>query len=215
VNWTWIADQAPLIGRLLGEHVVLSVLPVVFGLVIALPIGVVCARYPGLYGPVLLLTSVLYAVPSLALFIFLIGFTGLTNATVVIPLTIYTLSVLVRNVVDGIRSVPESVRDSAVGMGFGPLRRLLQVELPVAVPLVMAGTRVATVSNISMVSIGALLGFGGLGQLFTTYGIQLNFFTTAIVVGVVLTVTLAVAADALLVGIQRLLTPWVPRGAVR
>jgi osmoprotectant transport system permease protein len=215
VRWDWIASHVPLIGQLLGEHIVLSFLPVVIGLAIALPVGVVCARYRVLYGPVLLLTSVLYAVPSLALFVFLIGFTQLTRATVVIPLTIYTLSVLVRNVVDGIRSVPEPVRDAAVGMGFGPLRRLLRVELPVAVPLVMAGTRVATVSNISMVSIGALLGFGGLGQLFTTYGIQLNFFTTAIVAGVVLSVALAVAADALLVGLQRLLTPWVARGTAR
>jgi osmoprotectant transport system permease protein len=215
VRWDWIAEQMPLIGRLLGEHIVLAVLPVAMGLAIALPVGVVCARYRLLYGPILLLTSVLYAVPSIALFVFLIGVTGLTTQTVVIPLTIYTLSVLIRNVVDGIRSVPESVRDAAVGMGFGPLRRLLQVELPVAVPLVMAGTRVATVANISMVSIGALLGFGGLGQLFTTYGIQLNFFTTAIVVGVVLTVALALAADAFLVGVQRFLTPWVARGAAR
>jgi osmoprotectant transport system permease protein len=215
VRWDWIAEQMPLIGRLLGEHVVLAVVPVVLGLAIALPVGVVCARYRLLYGPILLMTSVLYAVPSIALFVFLIGVTGLTTQTVVIPLTIYTLSVLIRNVVDGIRSVPESVRDAAVGMGFGPLRRLLQVELPVAVPLVMAGTRVATVANISMVSIGALLGFGGLGQLFTTYGIQLNFFTTAIVVGVVLTVLLALAADAFLVGVQRFLTPWVARGAAR
>jgi osmoprotectant transport system permease protein len=215
VRWDWIAEQMPLIGRLLGEHIVLAVLPVALGLAIALPVGVVCARYRLLYGPILLLTSVLYAVPSIALFVFLIGVTGLTTQTVVIPLTIYTLSVLIRNVVDGIRSVPESVRDAAVGMGFGPLRRLLQVELPVAVPLVMAGTRVATVANISMVSIGALLGFGGLGQLFTTYGIQLNFFTTAIVVGVVLTVALALAADAFLVGVQRFLTPWVARGAAR
>jgi osmoprotectant transport system permease protein len=191
------------------------VVPVLIGLVVAIPLGVLCARYPALYAPVLLLTSVLYAVPSVALFIILIGFTGLSTATIVIPLAIYTLSVLIRNVVDGIRSVPEAVRDSAVGMGFGPLRRLVRVELPVAVPLVMAGTRVATVSNISMVSIGALLGFGGLGQLFTTYGIQLNFFATPIVAGVVLTVALAVAADAFLVGIQRVLTPWVPRGAAR
>jgi osmoprotectant transport system permease protein len=154
-------------------------------------------------------------VPSLALFVFMLALTGLTTPTVVIPLAVYTLSVLVRNVVDGIRSVPDSVRDAAVGMGFGPLRRLVQVELPVAVPLIMAGTRVATVSNISMVSIGSLVGFGGLGQLFLTYGIQLNFFLTAIVTGVVLTVALAVAADTLLVGVQRLLTPWVPRGAAR
>ena len=215
MRWDWIAEQMPLIGRLLGEHVVLAVVPVVLGLAIALPVGVVCARYRLLYGPILLMTSVLYAVPSIALFVFLIGVTGLTTQTVVIPLTIYTLSVLIRNVVDGIRSVPDSVRDAAIGMGFGPLRRLIQVELPIAVPLVMAGTRVATVSNISMVSIGSLLGFGGLGQLFTTYGIQLNFFLTAILTGVVLTVALAVAADTLLVGLQRLLTPWVPRGAGR
>jgi osmoprotectant transport system permease protein len=215
VNWDWITGHLPLIGQLLGEHVLLSVLPVVIGLAVSLPLGVACARYPRLYGPVLLLTSVLYAVPSLALFVFMLALTGLTTPTVVIPLAVYTLSVLVRNVVDGIRSVPDSVRDAAVGMGFGPLRRLVQVELPVAVPLIMAGTRVATVSNISMVSIGSLVGFGGLGQLFLTYGIQLNFFLTAIVTGVVLTVALAVAADTLLVGVQRLLTPWVPRGAAR
>jgi osmoprotectant transport system permease protein len=211
VNWDWIVTQTPLIGSLLGEHIVLSVVPVALGLLIAVPVGVICARYPLLYGPVLATTSILYAVPSIALFVFLIGVTGLRPATVVIPLTLYTLSVLIRNVVDVIRSVPEAVRDAATGMGFGPLRRLVQVELPMAVPLVMAGTRVATVSNISMVSIGALLGFGGLGQLFTRYGIALNFFTTAIVTGVVLTVALAVAADALLVGVQRLFTPWAPR----
>jgi osmoprotectant transport system permease protein len=215
MNWVWLGDHVDLISRLLGEHVLLSVLPVLIGLVIALPLGIVCARFPVLYAPVLFLTSVLYAVPSIALFVFLISFTGLTSATVVIPLALYTLSVLVRNVVDGIRSVPAAVRESAIGMGFSPLRSLLFVELPIAVPLVMAGTRVATVSNISLVSVGSLLGFGGLGQLFTTYGIQLNFFTTAITAGVVLTVALAVAADGLLVGIQRLLTPWAPRGAER
>jgi osmoprotectant transport system permease protein len=215
VRWDWITGHLPLIGQLLGEHLFLSVVPVLIGLAVAVPLGVLCARYPALYGPVLLTSTVLYAIPSLALFVFLIGFTGLTSASVIIPLAIYTLSVLVRNVVDGIRSVPEAVRDSAVGMGFGPLRRLLQVELPVALPLVMAGTRVATVANISMVSIGALLGFGGLGQLFTTYGIQLNFFATPIVAGIVLTVGLAVAADAVLVGVQRLLTPWAPRGEAR
>ena len=215
MSWEWITGHLPLIGQLLGEHIILSVIPVLIGLAVSLPLGVMCARFPALYGPVVLLTSVLYALPSLALFIFMLGFTGLTRATVLIPLAVYTLSVLVRNVVDGIRSVPDSVRDAAIGMGFGPFRRLIQVELPIAVPLVMAGTRVATVSNISMVSIGSLLGFGGLGQLFTTYGIQLNFFLTAILTGVVLTVALAVAADTLLVGLQRLLTPWVPRGAGR
>jgi hypothetical protein len=121
-----------------------------------------------------------------------------------------TLSVLLRNVVDGLRSVPESVRQSATAMGFGPLRRLVQVELPIAAPVVIAGTRVATVSNISLVSVGGLIGLGGLGQLFTD-GFQLHQ-TTRIIMGIVLTVALAVVADGILVVVQRVLTPWARRG---
>ena len=140
----------------------------------------------------------------------LINFTGLEQATAVIPLTLYTLSVLVRNVVDGLRSVPESVRQSATAMGFSPLRRLVQVELPIAAPVVIAGVRVATVSNISLVSVGALIGLGGLGQMFTD-GFQLHQ-TTRIIMGIVLIVILAVVADGILVALQRVLTPWARRG---
>jgi osmoprotectant transport system permease protein len=125
---------------------------------------------------------------------------------VIVPLTIYTLAVLVPNVVDGLRTVPDHVRQAAVAMGFGGLRRLVQVELPIAVPVIMAGLRVATVANISLVSVGALIGIGGLGELFTD-GFQRDF-PTPIVVGIVLTIGLAVFCDAVLVAVQRLLTPW-------
>jgi osmoprotectant transport system permease protein len=214
MDWEWVADHGPLFSDLLAEHIPMSVLPVVFGLLIALPLGIACVRWPRLYPPVLATTTILYALPAISLFVFLLNFTGLTMATAIIPLTLYTLSVLVRNVVDGLRSVPESVRQSAAAMGFGPVRRLIQVELPIAAPVVIAGTRVATVSNISLVSIGGLIGLGGLGQLFTD-GFQLQD-TTRIMMGIILTVALAIVADAMLVAVQRVLTPWArTRRAVR
>lgn len=210
MDWEWAFSHGELYWELLKEHLPLAIMPIVFGLIIALPLGIACVRWPRWYPPVLAVTSVLYALPSIALFAVLINFTGLAQATVVIPLTAYTLSVLVRNVVDGLRSVPESVRQSAEAMGFSPLRRLVLVELPIAAPLVIAGLRVATVSNISLVSVGSLIGLGGLGQLFTD-GFQLHQ-TTRIVMGIVLTVILAVIADGILVVIQRVLTPWARRG---
>lgn len=206
IDWGWLGSHGGLFASLLAQHVYLAVLPVGYGLAIALPVGVACARFPRLYPPVLAVTSVLYALPSLALFVVLINYTGLTPTTAIVPLTIYTLAILVRNVVDGLRGVPEPVRQAAQAMGFGPLRRLVAVDLPVAVPVVMAGLRVATVSNISLVSIAALIGLGGLGQLFTD-GFQRDF-PTEIAAGIVLTVALAVLADALLIGAQRLLSPW-------
>jgi osmoprotectant transport system permease protein len=206
VRWEWVRTHGDLFRDLLGEHVYLSILPVVWGLLISLPVGLVCVRWPRLYPSVLATTSILYALPSIALFVILLDFTGLTPATVIIPLTVYTLAVLVPNVVDGLRSVPDHVRQAAIAMGFGGFRRLVQVELPIAVPVIMAGVRVATVSNISMVSVGALVGIGGLGELFTD-GFQRDFMTP-IVSGIVLTILLAVVADAILVAVQRLLTPW-------
>jgi osmoprotectant transport system permease protein len=205
-RWDWIGSHLELLSSLLGQHLYMSVMPVLYGLLISLPLGLACVRWPRLYPPVLAATSVLYALPSIALFVVLIDYTGFSPTTAIVPLTIYTLSVLVRNVVDGLRSVSSSVRETAVAMGFGTARRLVRVELPIAVPVVVAGLRVATVSNISLVSIGSLIGLGGLGQLFTD-GFQRSF-ATPIVAGIVLTVALAVAADALLVLLQRALTPW-------
>jgi osmoprotectant transport system permease protein len=205
-RWSWIGSHLGLLGDLLAQHVYLSLVPVVLGLATSLPLGLCCVRWPRLYPLVLAVTSTLYALPSLALFVLLIGYTGFSGWTVIIPLTCYTLSVLIRNVVDGLRSVPDHVRQAAIAMGFSASRRLLRVELPVAVPVVFAGLRVATVANISLVSIGSLIGISGLGQLFVD-GIQRDF-PTPIVVGIVLTVALAVLADAALVLLQRVLTPW-------
>ncbi|TDC63159.1 ABC transporter permease subunit [Actinomadura sp. GC306] len=205
-DWDWIARNTDSLGEHALVHLRLALLPVVFGLLIALPVGVLCRRWGWLYPPALTIANVFYAVPSLALFMIFIQYTGLTAATVMIPLTLYSLSVLVPNVVDGLASVSDPVRQAATAMGFGPLRRLLRVELPIAVPIVIAGTRVAAVSSISLVAVGQLIGQGGLGYDIIR-GYQLSF-PTQIIAATVLIVLLALATDALLVAVQRLLTPW-------
>lgn len=207
IRWDWIErNLTDDIADALKEHLILSFTPILLGLAIALPLGIACARWRRLYPPVLAATSVLYAIPAIALFVVLVAFTGLTYRTVILPLALYTLSVLVPSVVDGLRSIPDHVRQSATAMGFGTFRRLIQVELPLAIPVVMAGLRVATVSNISLVSVGSLIGIGGLGELFVT-GLQRDF-PTPIIVGIVLIIALALVADMVLLTIQWLLTPW-------
>ncbi|GLX01748.1 ABC transporter permease [Microtetraspora sp. NBRC 16547] len=211
VRWDWIwrnwdTGRPDSIVALLESHVVMAFLPVLFGLLLALPIGLASARWRWLYQPTVSVMNIVYSLPSIAVFIVMLAITGLGQATVIVPLTFYSLAVLVPTVVDGLTSIPDHVRNSAVAMGFTPLRRLVRVELPLAVPVVLAGLRVATVSSISLVSVGALIGQGGLGYLFID-GWQRQF-TTPIVVGIVATVLLAVIADGLLVLAQRLLTPW-------
>jgi osmoprotectant transport system permease protein len=210
IRWDWIERNLSTdIAEALREHLILSFTPVLLGLAIALPVGLACARWTRLYPPVLAATSVLYAIPAIGLFVIFVAFSGLTYTSVIVPLALYTLSVLVPAVVDGLRSVPDHVRQSAVAMGFGPLRRLVKVELPIAVPVLMAGLRVATVANISLVSVGALIGIGGLGQLMVA-GMKWpgGGFTTPIIVAIVLIILLALIADLLLLLAQRLLTPW-------
>ena len=148
----------------------------------------------------------LFTIPSLALFILLIPFTGLRLGTPLIGLTIYTLLILVRNMVEGLRGVDRDVREAAEAMGYTRARQLFGVELPLALPVIVAGLRIATVTTIGLITVTALIGWGGLGQLFIE-GFTLNF-ATPIVVGLVLSAALAVAADLLLVGVQRALTPW-------
>jgi osmoprotectant transport system permease protein len=206
IDWGWIGDHTDTLTEHALIHLRLALLPVVFGLVISLPLGVLCRRWGWLYPPTLTISNVMYAIPSLALFMIFIQYTGLTASTVMIPLTLYSLSVLVPNVVDGLASVSEPVRQAATAMGFGPLRRLMQVELPIAVPIVIAGTRVAAVSSISLVAVGQLIGQGGLGyDIIRGYQLQ---FQTQIVAATVLIVLLALVTDAILVTVQRLLTPW-------
>jgi osmoprotectant transport system permease protein len=196
---------------LVAWHLEMALIPVLAGLLIALPVGQLCMRFRWLYQPVLWVTTVLYAIPSLAFFVILIDYTGQSEITVMIPLTLYSLVVLVPAIVDGVRSVPAETQAAATAMGFGPIRRYAQVELPIAVPAIFAGLRVATVSSISMVSVGALIGNqGALGNLLA----DAMFYHRPIlaVSSVVTTAVLAIAADALLVLVGKLLTPWLPSG---
>jgi len=207
--WDWIPRNQPLILGALGEHVVLSALPVLIGLVLAIPLGWLANRFPAARALLIPAAGVIYTVPSLALFVLLpviLGTKILDPANVVVALAVYTLALLVRAVADALAAVPRSVILSATAMGFRPPRRFLAVELPLAVPVLVAGLRVATVSNISLVSVGALIGVGGLGRLFTD-GFERNF-PTEVVVGIVLSILLAALADASLIGLGRVAAPW-------
>ncbi|PZH10619.1 ABC transporter permease [Streptomyces sp. NTH33] len=199
---------------LIGLHLREALLPVLAGLVAALPLAQLCVRFRWLYPPVLSLTTVLYAIPSLAFFVVLIDYTGQTELTVMIPLAVYSLVVLVPAIVDGVRSVPPETLAAATAMGFGPLRRYAQVQLPIAVPAIIAGLRVATVSSISLVSVGMLIGNqGALGNLL--HDANIYHRPELAVNSVVTTAALAVLADGALVLLRLLLTPWMPRGAGR
>lgn len=200
----------------LRDHVIMSVLPVVFGLLIALPLGWWAARRPVLTSALLSLGGIAYSIPSIALFILLpvvFGYQIISYTNVVVALTIYSAALLVRNIIDGLESVPEDVRLSATALGYGRIGRLFSIELPVAVPVIAAGLRVVTVVNVSMVSVGALIGMGGLGQLFLE-GLQTDFMAP-IIVGLVLSVALALVLDGLIVLAQRWMTPWVRVRAAR
>lgn len=210
IDWAWIGGHGSLIASLLAQHVELTAMAMVLGAAMSFPLGLVALRWPRTYSPILGVTGVLFTIPSLALFILLIPLSGLSTATALAGLTIYTLVILVRNFVEGVRAIPAQVREAADAMGYTAWRRLVRVELPLALPVIMAGVRIATVTTISLVAVTALIGQGGLGQLFLT-GFTLQF-TTPLVVGVVLSILLAVAADLALVGVQRLSTPWL-RGA--
>lgn len=193
----------------LGQHVWLSLLPVLLGAALALPIGYLAVRYPWLYQPVVNTGGVLYSIPSLALFVVLPAILGtgvLSPLNVVVALSIYTMALLARTVADALTSVQGEATRAAYAMGYRPLRQLFGVELPMALPVMFAGLRVATVANISLVSVGALVGVGGLGALFTR-GLQLDF-VEPIIIGIILSVLLAAVCDLAIVLVQRRLTPW-------
>ncbi len=204
--WSWIPQNWTSIWQYTLDNLLLGLLPPLIGLAISVPAGIACVRWRVLYPPALGLASAIYALPSLALFVVLIDYTGLGNLTVIIPLTLFSLCVLLPNVVDGLRGVPEPVRQAATAMGFGDLRRLAQVELPLAIPVVNAGLRVAVVSSISLASVGQLIGVSSLGYFFID-GFQRDF-PTEIYVSIFLIIALALICDLGLVLVGRLLTPW-------
>jgi len=209
MTWSWVSNNWSLIWQLTKENAYLGVVSALIGLVVSLPLGIVAARWRWFYPPTLTVVNVIYAIPALALFIALIPSLGLTDTNVIVALTLFSLCVIVPNVVAGLRAVPDPVRQAATAMGYGGLRRLVTVELPLAVPVIIAGLRVAVVSSISLATVGQLIGVSSLGYLFID-GLQRSF-PTEIYVGIVLIIILAVACDLVLVGIRRLLTPWVAR----
>jgi osmoprotectant transport system permease protein len=207
INWDWVSTHVPYIWGALQQHIVLTVIAVVAGLAIALPLGVFAYRSPAMRIVLLGTFGAFYTIPSLALFALLVPFTGIaTETTAEIPLIGYNVLILIRNVVVGLDSVPRDVVDAADGMGYRPLARLLRVELPLAGPAIYAGLRVATVSTIGLITITAVIGLGGLGQLINQ-GLQESFHSP-LVVATVLSIALALAADLLLATGQRLALPW-------
>jgi osmoprotectant transport system permease protein len=197
----------------LRQHITLTVVAVVIGFLVSIPLTLFVRRFRRTEGAVIGLTSVLYGIPSVALFGVLVPFTGLTSTTVEIGLVVYSLVIFVRNNLAGLDAIPADVHDAALGMGMGPMRLFLRVELPLALPAVIAGFRVATVSTVALVTVGALVGTGGLGQ-------ELNdafnsYFKAEALTASVLCVLLAITADLLIVGAGQLLMPWRRRARQR
>jgi osmoprotectant transport system permease protein len=206
IRWDWIAGNLDQIGRATLDHLQLTLLAVGVGFVLSLALGLAARRWRRLYGPIAGVAGLLYTIPSLALFAVLVPFTGLSVLTAEIGLVSYTLLILVRGIVSGLDGVPGDAVEAATGMGYTGRQRLLRVELPLALPVIVTAVRLATVTTIGLVMVTALIGEGGLGQLMLR-GFNRSF-PTMIYVGVVASVALAVALDLLLVGLQRLLTPW-------
>ncbi|MFE6978276.1 ABC transporter permease [Streptomyces sp. NPDC057682] len=188
------------------QHIWITAVSVAIGVAVAFPLALLARRGRRFAGPVLGLTTVLYTVPSLAMFSLLLPLFGLSAALVVTGLVLYSLTVLVRNTLAGLEAVPQEAKDAARGMGYGPVRLLWEVELPLALPALIAGVRIATVSTIALTTVGSIVGRGGLGNLISEA--LPSFFKAQVLAASVLCVLLAVVADLLLLGVQRLLTPW-------
>jgi osmoprotectant transport system permease protein len=209
IQWSWVRAHPGQLLHAVWEHTFLTGLAVGIGLAIALPLAILAFRFRWTEGPILGVTGVIYTIPSLALLGFLVPLTGIGTTTAEIALVGYTLLILVRNILAGLDDVPSDVREAAHGMGFTASRQLLRIELPLALPAIMAGIRIATVTTIGLVTVAALIGAGGLGQLIND-GL-VNSFRTETVLGAVGSVALAAVVDALLLGTQRLITPWSRR----
>jgi osmoprotectant transport system permease protein len=200
------SDYRPELTDATVQHLWITVVSVLVGLVAAVPLALLARRNPTVESLVVGGTTIIYTIPSLALFSLLLPFTGLSPTTVIIGLALYSLTILVRNVLAGLRAVPDEVVEAARGMGYSRVRLLTRVELPLALPIIMAGLRVAAVSTVALATIGAIVSYGGLGNLLLqAVG---NQFKAQIFAASLLCILLAIALDLVLVGAQRLLTPW-------
>ena len=206
-DWEWVGGHLDLIGSLLLDHVILTALAVGIGLAISFPLAVLAHRNRRLFPPITWVAGMLYTIPSLALFALLVPFTGLTKVTAEIGLVSYTLLILIRNIVVGLDSVPGDAKEAARGMGHTDRQLLWRVELPLALPAIVAGIRIATVTTIGLVTVTAIITEGGLGQL-NLDALQRRLDFTMAITGAGLSLLLAILADVGLVGVQRVLTPW-------
>ncbi|MFV2099518.1 ABC transporter permease [Micromonospora sp. LOL_024] len=207
-SWQYVRDNSDTVLAALRDHTTLTVRAVLIAALIAVPLAVLAYWYRPLTGPILALTGVLYTVPSLALFAFVAPYLGIGVATVLSVVVLYALLVIVRNTVAGLNQVPAEVREAAEGMGYGRWGRLLRVELPLAVPGILTGLRLASVSTVALVTVGVVIGRGGLGQIIFA-GFQNNLYKAQIMTGTLLCVLLALVLDLLLIGAGWLLTPWL------
>ncbi|MER6593944.1 ABC transporter permease [Micromonospora purpureochromogenes] len=207
-SWQYVRDNSYTLLAALREHASLTARAVLIAALVALPLAVAAYWFRALAGPILALTGVLYTVPSLALFAFIAPYLGIGAITVLTVVVLYALLVIVRNAVAGLNQVPPEVRDAAEGMGYGRWARLFRIDLPLALPGILTGVRLATVSTVALVTVGVVVGRGGLGQLIFA-GFQNNFYKAQIMAGTLLCVLLALVLDLILAGVGRLLTPWL------
>jgi osmoprotectant transport system permease protein len=206
IRWSWVVDHTGELWELSIEHLQLTFLAVAIGFLISFPTAIFTYRHRRAYPPVVWVAGTLYTIPSIALFMWLVPITGLTTTTALIPLVTYTLLILIRNTMNGLEGVPEDVKEAARGMGYTSWQILWRIEVPLATPVIIAGVRIATVTTIGLVTVAAIVGYGGLGSLILT-GLQ-RFFSTMTLVGAFLSMVLAVAADKLLLMLEGRLTPW-------
>ncbi len=206
VNWRWIASHTDVIVSRLLHHLLYTGIAVGVGFAISITLALLIVRHRWVYAPTTTVAGILYTIPSLALFALLIPSLGPTVLTAEIALVSYTLLILIRNIVTGLDGVPRDVREAAVGMGFTRAQVLWKVDLPLAMPVIVAGLRVATVTTVGLVTVSAVIGIDNLGT-FITDGLQ-RFFLTPILVGAALSIALAIAADLALLGVQRVISPW-------
>ncbi|MEM9515432.1 MAG: ABC transporter permease [Actinomycetota bacterium] len=212
IRWEWVVDEWDQIWDAIVEHLTLTVLAMIVGIIVSAVLAAIALRFRWTMTPITATTSLIYTLPSVALFALLAPvFGNLALATAVIPLAGYTLLVLVSNTVAGFQAVPPSVRAAADGMGLTPTRRVLSVELPLAMPYIMTGIRIATVSTVGLVTVAAIIGQGGLGRLIFN-GLSRTFWTP-MTVGAGLSIILALVLDAMLLGVGAMVTPWTRRKA--
>jgi osmoprotectant transport system permease protein len=214
-SWSYVKQNSDTILTLLRYHAVLTVEAVAVAILVAVPLAILGYWFRPIAGPLFVVTGTLYTIPSLALIAFLAPYTGVTGTTtILICLVLYALMLITNNTLTGLRRVPADVLDAATGMGYGRFGRLFRIELPLALPGIMTGIRLATVSTVALVTVGVIVGQGGLGQLIID-GITGSVYKAEVVTGTLLCVLLGLAFDLVLLGLTRLMTPWSRRAVAR